>query len=196
MRKFKLVGLTGRTGSGKGIAREVFEEFGYKVIDADLLAREALENKIVMINILSAFGADLLENDSINRKELAKRAFKDDKSTKTLNSITHPCITALFVENLRELSENGADKILFDAPQLFEARLDVFCDSTVALVCDDKFRIERIIKRDNISEEMAKSRLKIQLSDKFFTENCDYCIENNSSLKELRDELRGIIPRI
>ncbi len=196
MKKYKLVGLTGRTGSGKGIAREVFEEFGYKVIDADLLAREALENKIVVTNILSAFGTDLLEGDSINRKELAERAFKDDKRAKTLNSITHPCITALFVKRLKELSKSGADKVLFDAPQLFEAELDILCDSTLALICDDKYRIERIVKRDNITEEMAKRRLNIQFSDKFFTENCDYCIENNSSVEELRAELRGVIPRI
>ena len=197
MRMYKLVGLTGRTGSGKSIVREVFEEYGYKVIDADSLAREAIENQIVKGDILAAFGVDLLKKDGkINRGELAKRAFKNEESVKTLNSIIHPHIVSIFLIRLKSLSEEGNKKILFDAPQLFEAELDIVCDSIIAVGAFEKLRIERITERDGITEEMAKRRLNIQFSDSFFKENCDYFIENNSSVEKLKAEVRELIPRV
>lgn len=196
MRTYKLVGLTGRTGSGKSIARKVFEEYGYKVIDADSLAREAIEDRLVKGDILAAFGVDLLKDGEIDRGELAKRAFKNSDSVKTLNSIIHPRIVSIFLDRLKTLSKEGNKNILFDAPQLFEAGLDVICDSIIALGAPEKVRIERITERDGITEEMAKSRLNIQLSDSFFKENCDYYLENDSSIEKLKAKVREIIPQV
>lgn len=196
MKKYKLIGLTGTTGSGKSLVRKIFEENGYKVIDADILAREAIKNDIVKGNILAMFGVDLIENNEINRKELAKRAFKDKNSVNTLNAVMHPYITMLFIKELKRLTDLGERKIIFDAPQLFEAGMDIICDEVVAVSADEKIRIERITNRDKISEEMAKQRIKIQLSDRFFKENCDYYIENNSSFEDLKAKVQEIISEI
>lgn len=196
MKKYKLIGLTGTTGSGKSLVRKIFEKNGYKVIDADILAREAIKNDIVKGNILAMFGVDLIENNEINRKELAKRAFKDKNSVNTLNAVMHPYITMLFIKELKRLTDLGERKIIFDAPQLFEAGMDIICDEVVAVSADEKIRIERITNRDKISEEMAKQRIKIQLSDRFFKENCDYYIENNSSFEDLKAKVQEIISEI
>ena len=193
MRNYKLIGLTGRSGSGKSIAREFFKNNGYIIIDADTLAREAIEKPIVQSDIAAEFGADLINDNAVDRKELAKRAFKDDLSVKKLNAVMHPHISFLFVDKLNKLVKRGEKNILFDAPQLFEAELDILCDVTVALISDDKTRIERITQRDSISREQAEERLKIQLSDTFFKENCDYCIENNSTEEKLIADLGDII---
>lgn len=196
MRNYRLVGLTGRTGSGKSVVRGVFEDNGYKIIDADLLARRVMDYRIVKGDIMAAFGVDLVFGDTLDRRELARRAFKDERSVKLLNSITHPHITKLFISELKELSEAGAEKILFDAPQLFEAGMDIICDYTVAVISDDELRIRRIKERDNISEEDAIKRLNIQLSDSFFIEKCDFYIENNSSIEELKFKSGDVISRI
>lgn len=196
MKKYKLIGLTGTTGSGKSQVRKIFEENGYKVIDADILAREAIKNDIVKGDILAMFGVDLIENNEINRKELAKRAFKDKNSVNTLNAVMHPHITMLFIKELKRLTDLGERKIIFDAPQLFEAGMDIICDEVVAVSADEKIRIERITNRDKISEEMAKQRIKVQLSDRFFKENCDYYIENNSSFEDLKAKVQEIISEI
>lgn len=196
MRRYKLIGLTGRTGSGKSLVREFFEGKGYKTIDADLLARKAIESSIVKKNIIGEFGADLLENGGINRKKLAERAFKNNDSVKKLNSIIHPEIIVIFLEELEKLINAGKSKILFDAPQLFEAKLDIICDIIIAVTADDRLRIERIVKRDNISEKTAEKRLKIQYPDTFFKENSDYYIENNNSANELKVNLEKIFSQI
>ena len=196
MRKYKLVGLTGRTGSGKSAAREVFMNNGYEIIDADALAREVIGDKILQSDIAAYFGADLINNGAVDRKKLSERAFKDSERVKTLNAIFHPRITRLFIDKLNALAKSGADKILFDAPQLFEAKLDIICDITLALISEDEKRIKRITERDGITEEMAKSRLKIQLPDSFFIENCDYYIENNSTVEKLQSDLEELVSRI
>ncbi len=196
MRNYKLVGLTGGTGSGKSIVREVFSENGYRIIDADTLARKAVESRIVIGSILSEFGDDLMTADGLNRRELANRAFKDSESVKKLNNITHPRITQLFIEELKSLVDLGEKKILFDAPQLFEAGLVIVCDCTVAVLADYELRLERIIKRDSISASEAEKRLKIQFPDSFFRENCDFYIENNNSEKELKKKASELVSRI
>lgn len=193
MRKYKLIGLTGTTGAGKGQARKVFEDYGYKVIDADLLARKIMENPIVLSTLTLHFGDDIVANGRLNRSLLAQRAFKDKESTALLNSITHPYIGALFVEQVKKFSYDGADKIIFDAPQLFESHLDVLCDCTVAVLADKDIRLKRIMRRDNISKEKSEKRMNVQLSDKFFRDNCDYIIENNRSLEELSASVQRLI---
>ncbi len=196
MRSYKLIGLTGRSGSGKSILREVFEEKGYKVIDADLLARRALESQTVIIGLKAYFGNDILNGNILDRKVLAERAFQNRENTAKLNSVMHPEIIKLFLGELKDLIKSGESKILFDAPQLFEAGMEVLCDLTVAVIADEKLRLMRITQRDNISRAEAESRLSVQHDDSFFKNECDCYFENNNSEEELKDKARELISRI
>ncbi len=195
MRKYKLIGLTGTTGAGKGQVRRIFESQGYVSVDADFLARKIMENPIVLKSLCCYFGDDILENNVLNRSLLASRAFKSTESTQLLNSITHPFISALFIEELEKIGRNS-DKIIFDAPQLFESHLNAVCDVTVAVTAHRDIRIKRIINRDNISKETAEKRINCQYSDSFFAENCDYIIENNTDLQALEEATLKILSQI
>ena len=196
MRSYKLIGLTGRSGSGKSVVRGVFEEEGYKVIDADLLARRALESPVVLIGLKAYFGSDIINGNTLDRKSLAEKAFRDKENTAKLNSVMHPEIVRLFLGDLKDLIISGESKILFDAPQLFEAGMEVLCDLTVAVIADDELRLRRITERDNISRAEAESRLRVQLDDSFFKNECDYYLENNNSEQELKSKTRELISRI
>lgn len=193
MRTYKLIGLTGTTGSGKGEARKVFEQYGCSVIDADLLAREIMSNPVVLNSLQSFFGADVVEDGRLNRSLLAQRAFASKEKTNLLNSITHPHITTLFLSELNSLAGGGAQTIVFDAPQLFESKLDALCDCVVAVIAEEGVRAERIMKRDNLTREEAEARIKAQFSDEYFRENSDYIIENNSTVGELKLNAEKII---
>lgn len=195
MRKYKLIGLTGTTGAGKGQVRKIFESQGYVSVDADFLARKITENPVVLKTLCCHFGDDILENNALNRKLLASRAFKDKEHTRLLNSITHPFIIALFIKEIEKISKN-ADRIIFDAPQLFESHLNAICDVTVAVTADKDIRIKRITGRDNISRETAQKRINAQYTDSFFADNCDYIIENNGDLETLKTTTLEIISRI
>lgn len=196
MKTYKLIGLTGTTGAGKGEVRKILIDHGYCVIDADELARKIMKNEVVLESIKSFFGADVAKDNVLDRKLLAERAFCDKEHTVLLNRITHPHITTLFFEMLAELVDSGRDKIVLDAPQLFESGINIVCDKIIAVLADENIRLGRIIKRDNIAEKQAKERISIQLSDSFFAENCDYLIYNNSTISALTAEVESIIEKL
>lgn len=192
MKNYKLVGLTGTTGAGKGQVCKIFADNGYAIIDADFLARKAVESSLVLSLLSLNFGDDVVTNGKLNRSLLGQRAFATKEKTALLNSITHPFISSLFLEEVERLVKAGADKIVFDAPQLFESRLNVLCDVLIAVTADENIRKSRIMSRDNISEETAQNRMAVQFSSEFFRENCDFVIENNGTLKELEEKVQAI----
>lgn len=196
MKSYRLIALTGTTGSGKSVVRGVFEDNGYKVIDADILAREIMKNPIVLRVVQTFFGDDVVSDGRLDRRLLAQRAFADKDSTRLLGEITHPFITPLFLSEIERLTAEGADKIVFDAPQLFESGLNIICDSVVAVVADEKLRLNRIILRDNLTETEAKARINAQFSDEYFRQHCDYIIENNSTPEKLHSEALRVLEEI
>lgn len=193
MRNYKLIGLTGTTGAGKSSVSKIFQQNGYSVIDADLLARKSVENPLVLSLLRHHFGDDIIENSTLNRRLLAERAFITKEKTALLNSITHPFISTLFINEVELQVKQGNTKILFDAPQLFESKLNFLCDKVVSVVADEKIRIQRITQRDNISEENAKKRMSVQYSADFFINNSDYIITNNSTLDSLHEQAMKIL---
>ena len=182
-----VIGMTGPTGSGKSTVGKLLLEKGFKIVDADKVARRVTEKGSPTLAVLcSAFGDDiLLENGELDRALLAKRAFADKESLEKLNSITHPAIIELIRQEIEALKTSGETKIVLDAPQLFEAGAQSLCDFILSVLADKETRLERIKNRDNITDEQALSRINAQKSDEFFVENSDLVIYNNSDTEAL-----------
>ena len=189
----KIVGLTGPTGAGKSIVSELFAENGFYVINADSVAREAVETEQVLSDLTKHFGDDIVNDGVLNRKLLAERAFSSKENTKTLNSITPPAISKLISGYIDKC---GCDFILLDAPQLFESGEHNRCFKTVAVLSDEQLRLERIVLRDKIPLEQAQLRMNAQYDDLFFVKNCNYVIYNNGDMNELRNKVKDIIESI
>lgn len=190
----KIIGLTGASGSGKSTVVKVF---GFPVVDADKAARSAVENQECLNLLVESFGADILNKDkTLNRKELAKRAFISKEKTEILNSITHPFIIKIMNDEIERLKQMGEKAIVVDAPQLFEAKCEDICDVVIGVLADKDIRIKRIISRDNISEEDAKIRLLAEKSDEFFKSRCDYIIINNGTVETLNLNADEILRKI
>jgi L-threonylcarbamoyladenylate synthase len=190
-----VVGLTGPTGSGKSLACKTFEKFGFHIVDTDLLARKVLEKGSSGIEqIKSAFGDDVVTaNGDLDRKLLAKRAFKDKESLEKLNSVTHPLIYEKALLEIQEYSEKGFDKFILDAPVLFESNGQRFCSKTLSVIAPYNVRMERIIKRDSLTEEEALLRINAQQPDDFYINQSDFCITNNGSEIELTEKITNLI---
>ena len=170
-----LVGLTGPTGSGKSTAAAVAEKMGIKVIDCDKLARKAVERGSEGLKALvNAFGSDILASDgSLDRKAMAKKAFSSRENTELLNKTLLPHISELVKSQL------DAERILLDAPTLFESGLDSICDKTVAVLSDPAKRLARIMERDSLTSDEALQRMNAGKNDKFYIERSDHIIYNN-----------------
>lgn len=187
MRKYKLVGLTGQTGAGKGVVSSVFREKGWAVIDADKLAREALAPESpTLYGLCAAFGKDIIKEDgSLDRPLLAERAFSSRENTDRLNSLTHPYILQLVLKNIEQLVAQGEENILYDAPQLIESRSHLLCDHVITVLAKEETRLERIMNRDNISYEASVLRIKAQHKEDFYIAYSDTVIENNGSREDI-----------
>lgn len=171
-----IVGLTGPTGAGKSSAAALCEKLGVKHIDCDIIARKATEKGQDGLNaVVTVFGDDILNSDgTLNRKALAEKAFKDAESTELLNKTLLPIIKKMV------LTEIDCDKVLLDAPTLFESGIDDICHKTVAVLSDKEIRLKRILARDNITAEQALLRISAGKSDDFYKEKCDFVIYNNT----------------
>lgn len=171
-----IIGLTGPTGSGKSSAANCCEKYGIKLVDCDKAARKATEKGSDGLKaVTEVFGSDILNIDgSLNRKALAQKAFSTKENTLLLNKTIFPYIRELV------LKETNAQRILLDAPTLFESGINSICFKTVAVLSDTEIRKKRIISRDGLSESEAILRMNAGKNDNFYKENADYIIYNNA----------------
>ncbi|MBR4282706.1 MAG: threonylcarbamoyl-AMP synthase [Clostridia bacterium] len=178
-----VLGLTGTTGAGKSTLSEHFKTLGGYIIDCDIIARDVLQRKDVIENIVSAFG-DVLEDGKICRKKLASVAFSSKENSLKLNSITHPAIIDEIKSQL-EMRENLKTGLtVIDAPLLFEANLEKLCDVTLAVTASKDVRLSRIMKRDNIDKESALLRINVQNDDSIYSQKATYTVINDGEENE------------
>lgn len=187
-----IVGLTGPTGAGKSSASTICKSLGIKHIDCDIIARKATEKgEKGLLAVVNAFGDDILNTDgTLNRKALAEKAFKNSENTELLNKTLLPIIHEMV------LSEINCDKVLLDAPTLFESGVDKICHKTVAVLSDKEIRLKRILVRDNITKEQALLRINAGKPDDFYKEKCDYVIYNNDDEHTFNNSFLNLLKEI
>ncbi len=185
-----IIGLTGPTGAGKSSLLGVAESYGYKVVDCDKTARRATEKGSLGLKALTeVFGCDILcEDGALNRRALAKRAFSSPEKTELLNKTLLP-----FIARLVLAESEGYDRVLWDAPTLFESGLDKKCDVTVGVLAHREIRMQRIIKRDNMSESEALIRLNAGKADEYYEKRADYIIYNNGETLAFENKFADIL---
>ncbi|MBE6824959.1 MAG: dephospho-CoA kinase [Ruminococcaceae bacterium] len=198
MNKAKVIGLTGPMGSGKTIVAGVFSDFSYKVIDADVYARKVVEKgSKTLADLASVFGEDIICDDgTLNRRLLAQRAFVSKENTDKLNAITHPAILKLVESKIKEYTDKGYTKIVYDAPLLFESGSDKLCEKVVSVIAFEDDRMKRVVRRDKLTQSEIQRRFSAQHSDRFYTEKSDFVIINDSSIEELILKTRKVIDAI
>ncbi len=193
----KIIGLTGLTGAGKSTVAQKLMAYGCYHIDADKVAREVINNNENVKNKLKQrFGYDVINDDgTTNRPLLASRAFADEQSTLDLNAITHPAVIEKIKSIIKDMEEVGYRGIIIDAIALFESGLDSLCDFNVTVIAPKEIRLERIIKRDNITEEKALERINAQKDESFFTSRADFVLWNYPPY-DINVEIRPIVAQI
>ncbi|MCR5151434.1 MAG: threonylcarbamoyl-AMP synthase [Clostridiales bacterium] len=173
-----IIGLTGPIGSGKSTVSSYLAGKGYYVIDADILARRAVENSEIIEKIRLEFGDDVFENNVLSRSLLAKKAFSSEENTKKLNCITHPEITRLTFLQIHKAQDNGFDVCVIDAALMPDWGLRYICDKIICVDAPESIRIERVMKRDNLSLENTMSRINRQRKSEDYRKCSDYTVEN------------------
>ena len=173
-----IIGITGGTGCGKTTLLNEIKKLGGLVLDCDAIYHELLLTDKAMLSAIETRFPGVVENGSLNRKKLGTIVFADPDALLDLNAITHAAVKA---EVLRRLGEKPALAAI-DAIGLFEGGLAELCDVTVAVTAPAELRIQRLMQRDSISEEYARSRIEAQHDESWFRQRCDYVLENDGSI--------------
>lgn len=182
-----VIGITGNSGTGKSeIAKLLAEKINAEIINADLVAKKLSEpGNIYNEKIVELFGEEILENKKINRKKLAEIVYNNSQKRELLNNLTYIYV-GNEIKHMVKLTKK--QNVIIDVPLLFESGLDKICDFTIAVLADEKTKVERICKRDGIDESIAKSRLSIQEKIEYYKTRADYILENNGNLNEINLE--------
>lgn len=199
-----IVGLTGGIATGKStVSKFLSERHHLPVIDADILARKAVEpGTAAFRRILHTFGDDLAVRDEqgnvtgFDRAALGRRVFNGNEvARKKLNRIVHPAVRLLMLRAIVwEWLVNGAKVIVLDIPLLFENGFYRFCGLTVVVAADNKSQLEWLLARDaRLNEEDARGRIASQWDIDHKRKLADVVIENDQSLEVLERRVSRVV---
>ena len=179
-----ILGITGGTGCGKTTLLKVIEEKGGLVLDCDAIYHELLTTDRRLLEAIEDRFPGTVEKGQLQRKKLGAIVFSDKNALKDLNKITH---SAIQEEVMRRL-ETAPKLAAIDAIGLFEGGLAELCDLTVAVTAPEEIRVQRLMLRDNISEDYARSRIAAQHGETWFREHCDYTLVNDDTQARFREK--------
>jgi len=188
-----VIGITGGVATGKSAVAAMLKKYFKYVIDADEVARRIVEKgKPAYKKIIKAFGPSLLAKDgSLDRKKLAGSVFKNKKKKKLLEKITHPLIISIMKNTIAGLKRKNKI-IIFEAPLLFEAKMEKMADIILVVASSQKKQIERFTEK-GYSKKDALLRIKAQLPLEQKIKKADIVIYNNGSLQELKKNVKNLV---
>ena len=177
----KQIGITGGIGSGKSTICEVFRLLGVPVYEADAEAKKLQnENPDIRKGLIALFGENIyFENGILNRSALAGHIFSDKTLLEKVNQLVHPVVHAHY-EHWLTLNSREA-YIIYEAAILFESGFYQDMDEVILVTAPEETRIDRVIKRDQLSSDEIKNRIKNQWPEEEKRKLADYIIENDNS---------------
>jgi dephospho-CoA kinase len=186
----RVIALTGGIGCGKSLAAQYFAELGALVIDADQLARAAIERGSDGFDeVVTLFGDSILKDGNIDRRALGEIVFKDPKAKAALENIIHPFVRREFEEAVASLKSN--EVLVYEIPLLFESKSHERFDLVITVEADLENRVARLRDRGmHISE--IESRIAAQATREQRIEIADFLIENDGTEDELLRQVENI----
>lgn len=188
------LGVTGGIGSGKSVVCDVLRLHDIPVYDADLEAKNLNDTSpVIRKKLTESFGQDLYRNNKLDREKLAHLIFNNEENLRTANSIIHPELAKHFMEWAEQRKQHPV--VALDAAVLFEAGFQSVLDKTIIVLAPLEVRIERAVKRGNLTKEQITARANSQMSDKEKAELADFIIQNDGqhSLLEQVDKILQVV---
>jgi dephospho-CoA kinase len=186
------IGLTGGIATGKSTVSRLFTERGAALVDLDVIAREIVEpGQAPLSQIAQRFGQAVLQADgTLNRRKLGEIVFADEAERKALEAITHPAIRARMRARMDALQSERPDRlVVVDVPLLYESSLQSFFEQVVVVYVPRNLQLERLRKRDGLTEAEAERRLAAQMDIEEKKRLADWVIDNSFSPERTAEQV-------
>lgn len=193
------VGLTGSIAVGKSFVCQVFKDLGAFVLDADQKAREVVQPYTEgWKKVVEAFGTEILnKDDTINRTRLGDIVFSNEKKRALLNSIIHPLVIEEQDKWLKECELKHPKAIaIVDAALMIESGAYKRFDKLVVVWCKPEIQIQRLMNRNNLSEQEAIKRINAQMSQEEKKKYADFLIDTSNSFEDTRRQVTQIFEKL
>ncbi len=189
-----LVGLTGNIASGKSTVAKLFGQWGATLIDADVLARQAVNVGTPAYHaIVERWGEGVTAPDGlIDRQELRQRVFSDSEQLEALNAIVHPEVQRLRDQLIDDARRRGDRIVVCDIPLLFERRLAEQFDRIVLVDAPRPVRMDRLVRARGLETTEAMKMIASQMPAELKRARADYLIDNNGTQQELEFRAREV----
>lgn len=190
----RLVGLTGGIGCGKSLVAALLAEHGAAIVDADQLAREAVQpGSDGLKAVVERFGEQYLSPDgSLDRRKLGAHVFEDSAARKALNGIVHPAVAKLSAERIGAHLNAGAPLVVYDVPLLYENALDRALPEVIVVHVPPDVQRARIKARDNLSDSEIEARIAAQMPLEEKVRRADYTIDNGGTIEQTRAQVGAL----
>lgn len=190
-----IVGLTGSIATGKSLVSKYFKELGVPIIDYDLVSKMVVEPGLpAWHDIANYFGREILHKDqTLDRPKLGVIVFGDEEKRRKLESFIHPRMEEEVQSQEKAALEADPDAVVMhDVPLLFETGLDKRVEKTIVVYASEENQLKRLKKRDAMSEEDARSRIKAQFPLAEKMKRADFVIYNDGSLEETKRQVEKL----
>jgi dephospho-CoA kinase len=189
-----LIGLTGNIASGKSEVARMLADRGATIIDADVLAREAVRPETQALrDIVKRWGKDVLQQDgSLDREALRQIVFADRNELDALNRIVHPGVTRMRDREVALAKERGDPIVVCVIPLLFERNLVDEFDAIVLVDAPRPVRLERLVTTRGLEETEAMNMIAAQMPAELKRARADHCIDNSGSLDDLERDVDAL----
>lgn len=192
----KVIGLTGGIATGKSTVSELLTAYGFKIVDADIASREAVKKGSKGLEqIKKTFGGEAIDdNGEMNRKYMGELVFNHPEKRIVLNNIVHPIVRELMEEQKKYYLNQGFN-VVMDIPLLFENDLQDTVDEVWVVYTSESIQIDRLMERNNLTQEDAKARVLSQISIDKKSRMADYVIDNLGDKLELKQNLQQLLEK-
>ena len=183
------IALTGGIATGKSTVASLLKLGGFRIIDADTIAHEVLDNS--QSQIADVFGSEFIENGKVNRKRLGVLVFSNQQERKKLEAIVHPKIKARIEEEALKQEAFGKP-YLIDIPLFFEREGVYDIKKSIVVYAPKELQLDRLIKREGLSEQEAMQRIDAQLTIEEKKKRATFLIDNSKDLVHLQNECERV----
>ncbi|HOG36360.1 MAG TPA: dephospho-CoA kinase [Paludibacteraceae bacterium] len=180
------IGITGGIGSGKSVVANILQQMGFPVYDSDSRAKALTQtNADIRQQLTAMFGDNLFKDNILDKKALSQLIFSSDKNLKAVNAIIHPVVVGDFAT---WTTRQNAAAVFLESAILMESGLYQKMDKIILVTAPEKLRIDRVMKRSQLSEIEIQQRMQMQKGEEALAEKADFVI--------LNDEKHLLIPQV
>lgn len=175
----KKIGITGNIGSGKSYVCKMFEKLGIPVFYSDDETKKLYLIPSIKELIINRFGNEVYFDDgTLNRKLLSYHLFKNEEAMKFIESVLYPALNQHFDE---WCGQQTSPYMLYESAILFEKNYERFFDKIIFVSASEDIRLQRVMLRDDCTEENVRSRMRLQLDEDLKISKADYVIYNDGT---------------